>query len=627
MNCSKLVGRQDKWWLAVGNAGFPDDNFILTKAPTSYITIDYHDEDTGKRTGSLKIVVLNEKISTDRADTAIYADGGEVIKLKAGDWRGALYWTITQTNTKQFPTLWKWAVHMLSRHGRDGSPYGKGPAIWGCDSDSSKAVVRFARKFYDDLQAATPGLMAYRYQNQIFAQYTNSLDNLVTDYENPENTIIAKTVPVMDVTALKDTFQNSWNGGNFEAGRQFSYSHCIVDLDPTLSDYNTDPEARVEFQVKNGQFPMKFASGVNVNVDEYKTRKLVLQRIDTISGDKPDKFVMGSHSTDYDLITDPKKRKYKDDESIVDGAIDDHVEITLGNGGSYQRKRADLNLKDKETPLAGDDMYNYNKEAPDPSSDLRVIKRRDPELGKLVPDKFESRYFKNKHLFMDPFALTISQWCYIKLNSQTSKSATKETARTLLTNEGNLEEIERSYWRYICVWGEKGEWDYWKEQVANSRNVVSIDEDDIVEVDADDLRTRADNGSGAGDHTSTSDIGPVGTTPSDDDEEIINKLCEYKFYNPLDDTRPYYYATYNAIRGTGRVYKTISSGGNPYVMDVNKGDEYQMNSRNNDTLETLSFMDILNRKVVFQTQKRIYRNCDYDSRNTTPADRATAAQP
>lgn len=41
-----------------------------------------------------------------------------------------------------------------------------------------------------------------------------------------------------------------------------------------------------------------------------------------------------------------------------------------------------------------------------------------------------------------------------------------------------------------------------------------------------------------------------------------------------------------------------------FVIDLNKGDEFQMNSRNNDTLETLSFMDILNRNVVYKTKFR-----------------------
>ena len=155
--------------------------------------------------------------------------------------------------------------------------------------------------------------------------------------------------------------------------------------------------------------------------------------------------------------------------------------------------------------------------------------------------------------------------------------------------------MQESYWRYVCVWGEPGEWDEWKERIAN----------DTRDVDGD-----------------SPFLAPIGVTPTEDDEKTIQKLCDYGYYNPLKDTRPYYYATYNEIRGTGKVYTDIQHGGGPYVIDYAKGDEFQNNSS-----ATTSFMDILNSKVVFQTQKRIYRNCDYDSRNTEPADRATADHP
>ena len=71
---------------------------------------------------------------------------------------------------------------------------------------------------------------------------------------------------------------------------------------------------------------------------------MVLARIDRISGEKFDTFTMGSHSTDYDLIADSKKRKYKDDESIVDGSPNDNAQVTLGNGGSYQKRYVNTNL-------------------------------------------------------------------------------------------------------------------------------------------------------------------------------------------------------------------------------------------------------------------------------------------
>lgn len=54
---------------------FPADNYVLSKAPTSYVTIDYHDGENGPVTGSLKIVVLDEAIG-NRADKAIFPDNG-----------------------------------------------------------------------------------------------------------------------------------------------------------------------------------------------------------------------------------------------------------------------------------------------------------------------------------------------------------------------------------------------------------------------------------------------------------------------------------------------------------------------------------------------------------------------
>ena len=72
-------------------------------------------------------------------------------------------------------------------------------------------------------------------------------------------------------------------------------------------------------------FPMTFANDISVNSDEYKKSKIVLTRIDSISGEKEDTFEMGSHASDYDEVTDQKRIKYKDNEAIVVGAADDHV--------------------------------------------------------------------------------------------------------------------------------------------------------------------------------------------------------------------------------------------------------------------------------------------------------------
>ena len=294
---------------------------------------------------------------------------------------------------------------------------------------------------------------------------------------------MAKAIPVMDVSLIKNLFESSFNSGNFETSRQFSYSHCIVDLNPNVDEYNSKvPNAlknNSEFMLGNTQFPMGFASGVNVNVNDYKTSKLVLTRIDSISGEKFDTFTMGSHTTDYDLVTDSKKRKYKDDESIVDGAKDDYAEVTLGNGGSYQKKHPNRDLKDKDHAVSNDDLYDANLG----QADSRRVPKRNPETGEVVAGKYETKYFKNKHFFMDPFALTIAQWCYVKLRASNT-SATKDNARALLSRESHLVEMEKSYWKYLLVW-EKEEWAQLKEEYKNTpRNSESaLLDDDIVEID------------------------------------------------------------------------------------------------------------------------------------------------
>jgi len=54
----------------------------------------------------------------------------------------------------------------------------------------------------------------------------------------------------------------------------------------------------------SGVFPMTFANDISVNSDEYKKSKIVLTRIDSISGEKEDTFEMGVHGTDYDEVAD-----------------------------------------------------------------------------------------------------------------------------------------------------------------------------------------------------------------------------------------------------------------------------------------------------------------------------------
>ncbi len=87
-----------------------------------------------------------------------------------------------------------------------------------------------------------------------------------------------------------------------------------------------------------------------------------------------------------------------------------------------------------------DDLY-YADTDPDAPQDPRRIAKREPKTGKKIDGKYDAKYFKNKHFFIDPFALTIAQWCYVKLNSQGTRLATPSSARDLLDREGHLSEI------------------------------------------------------------------------------------------------------------------------------------------------------------------------------------------
>lgn len=379
----------------------------------------------------------------------------------------------------------------------------------------------------------------------------------VTEYDNQDNSTSMAAIPVMDPVELVDVFKTTFGAiGHLGSMNSFSYNSCIVDLNPI----------NVE-GLGAGQFPMLFAGGLATNEsDTYKTDKLLLTKVPDISGMKFDTFEMGSHSSDYNLITDMEARKYRDPESNPDGAIDDHITVTLGNGGSYQKKKVNV---EKNTEV---------------EQDLYAIPISNEDEGK--------KYQRNKHFFIDPFELTIAQWCYIKLNSaNVGERASKESARVLLgyneqhpeQSTSKFKEIERSYWKYLSVW-EKDEWAQLKEEYKNApRGGQTLLDDDIVEIDP------------------TVDVRATETAPVNDDEEFIAWLVEKKIYNPLEDTRPYYYATYNEVRGTGKIFKDVAgSRGSNYVIDSNKGDEFQMNSRTG----TTSFMDILNNNVVYKTKPR-----------------------
>ena len=210
----------------------------------------------------------------------------------------------------------------------------------------------------------------------------------------------------------------------------------------------------------------------------------------------------------------------------------------------------------------------------------------DPEDDRAIPDdKKRKKYRKNKHFFIDPFQLTIAQWCYVHEYQKGDGGYEMDNARANLENElgpGNFRKMEESYWKYIRTW-EPDEWEHMK---ANG-----------VEVD-----------------------GIVQFMDAEDDDLAMRELVNLKAYNPLMDTRPYYHATYDNTRGGNVLFDESPSYARQYSITSN-GDEHQMveEEENNIPLRQ-SFMDILNSKVAFQTQKRVYgwRSQGDDGYNINP---------
>ena len=89
---------------------------------------------------------------------------------------------------------------------------------------------------------------------------------------------------------------------------------------------------------------------------------------------------------------------------------------------------------------------------------------------------------------------------------------------------------------------------------------------------------------------------------NESDEDAIARLIDSREYNPLEDTRPYYYATYNDVRGTSKLLGAASgTQGSQYVLD-GQHDEHQLNSESSN----VSFLGILNANTVLKCKSRTY---------------------
>ena len=250
--------------------------------PVDYVTVDYNGYGY-KPGGVLKIVTLdarNKPINTSSltlTSSSVAMDGGKKI-----DDESVLAELLYPTT--KYPEHWRDAIIAQATSLSSSTSVKKS----GDDQYWQKNYGKIY-DFYVSLKKAMPLMMAYRWHSQILSNLTDSNGRPVTDYENEENTLAMKVLPIMNFDGSKDIFDNSFKDGQFQAGKQFQFTHCIVDLNPTA------PSKEIA-----GKFPMKFASNISVNQNEYKTSKMVLSRVDAISGDKFVEFTMGSHASDYD---------------------------------------------------------------------------------------------------------------------------------------------------------------------------------------------------------------------------------------------------------------------------------------------------------------------------------------
>ena len=360
-------------------------------------------------------------------------------------------------------------------------------------------VVKFVDDFFSNLKITLPLLLAYRYQTQIFDKMKNGMERYVTDYSY-DNSVICKALPIGDVSKLKNMFKTSYGNGNWDATQNFNYRYAVVDLNSSDLD---------------GKFKLEFSNEID-DTHAYTKDKILFNLVDLMSGKGTDNMTFGYKKDYYNKITDENSIRYKDLDSIVDQSPDSYANVQLTNGGSYQKNSSFYDIESSNGGM--------------------------------------KKYFINKYFFIDPFELTIAQWCYAHNMNQ------MDTARQYLG--GKLNEIETSYWKYMITF----------EMDEFVKEFKSEYPDEVIDFE------------------------------NHDKDHYVKLMVKSKTYNPLEDTRPYYHATYQDVRGTTQIYKPVSgTEGAKYVL-TNSGDEYQMNSRT--TVE--SFIDILNNKVVYKTIPRQY---------------------
>jgi hypothetical protein len=129
------------------------------------------------------------------------------IKVTKGFGRKVLTTLAIRTPWTRYPDIWKAAAKAFSYKYDKCTTSGAGSKF------VTAGILEFMYNFYKNIKLAMPPLLGYRFQNQIMMQYTNKNGKSVIDYEDDENSVVVKTLPIMDATKLFDTFRNSFGAG------------------------------------------------------------------------------------------------------------------------------------------------------------------------------------------------------------------------------------------------------------------------------------------------------------------------------------------------------------------------------------------------------------------------------
>ena len=80
-------------------------------------------------------------------------------------------------------------------------------------------------------------------------------------------------------------------------------------------------------------------------------------------------------------------------------------------------KDSDHPDRDEDHPNGDEDLFYKEVPVLDKEGNPILIKdkngKESNQAGYITTWKMTKKYFKNRHFFIDPFQLTIAQWCYV----------------------------------------------------------------------------------------------------------------------------------------------------------------------------------------------------------------------